>query len=150
MITATVSMIIAVILGVPLAWLLARPGLRAASLLRALITIPLVLPPVVGGELSTVLGRSGLLGRPCTNLTGCVSVHPVRRDLGSGLRRVALPRAVGGGCAARSRPLLRGGCRNLGAAGDRLSTDHLALIRPGIAAGAVLAWARASASSVRR
>ena len=42
-------MIIAVILGVPLAWMLARPGLRAASLLRALITIPLVLPPVVGG-----------------------------------------------------------------------------------------------------
>ena len=71
MVTATVAMIIAAILGVPLAWLLARPGLRGASLLRALITIPLVLPPVVGGvALFTVLGRSGLLGRPLYQLTG--------------------------------------------------------------------------------
>ena len=58
-------------LGVPLAWLLARPGLRAASLLRALVTVPLVLPPVVGGvALFTVLGPLRLLGRPLYQLTG--------------------------------------------------------------------------------
>ena len=58
MITATVSVIIVLLIGVPLAWLLARPNLRGAALLRALITIPLVLPPVVGGvALFTVLGR---------------------------------------------------------------------------------------------
>src|SRR5215217_3103622 len=71
MITSTVSVIIVVIIGVPLAWLLAWPGLRGAAVLRALITIPLVLPPVVGGvALFTVLGRSGLLGRPLYELTG--------------------------------------------------------------------------------
>ena len=40
LITATVSAIIVLIIGVPLAWVLARPGLRGASLLLALITIP--------------------------------------------------------------------------------------------------------------
>ncbi|HJQ88309.1 MAG TPA: molybdate ABC transporter permease subunit, partial [Propionibacteriaceae bacterium] len=70
-ITATVSTIIVVLIGVPLAWVLALPGLWGASVLRALITIPLVLPPVVGGvALFTVLGRSGLLGRPLYQLTG--------------------------------------------------------------------------------
>ena len=39
-ITATVSAIIVVIIGVPRAWIMARPDLRGASLLRALITIP--------------------------------------------------------------------------------------------------------------
>src|SRR5215211_2400350 len=41
MITSTVSVIIVVIIGVPLAWLLAWPGLRGTAVLRALITIPL-------------------------------------------------------------------------------------------------------------
>ncbi len=40
LITATVSVIIVLLIGVPLAWLLARPNLRGAALLRALITIP--------------------------------------------------------------------------------------------------------------
>ena len=70
-ITATASTTIVVLIGVPLAWVLALPGLWGASVLRALITIPLVLPPVVGGvALFTVLGRSGLLGRPLYQLTG--------------------------------------------------------------------------------
>ena len=71
LVTATAAMVLAIILGVPLAWLIARPGLRGASVLRALVTVPLVLPPVVGGvALFTVLGRSGLLGRPLYELTG--------------------------------------------------------------------------------
>ena len=119
---------------------------RAASLLRALITIPLVLPPVVGGvALFTVLGRSGLLGRPLVSTHRlCVSVHPVRRDLGTGLRRVALPGAVGGRCAARAGSPLRGGGLNPGAPPMTVFRRiTLPLIRPGITAGAVLAWARA-------
>jgi molybdate transport system permease protein len=38
-----------VLLGVPLAWLLARGSFPGRRLLRALVTVPLVLPPVVGG-----------------------------------------------------------------------------------------------------
>ena len=71
LVTATASTLLALVLGVPLAWLLARPGLRGAPVLRALVTVPLVLPPVVGGvALFTVLGRSGLVGRPVYALTG--------------------------------------------------------------------------------
>ena len=56
-----------------------------------------------------------------------VSLHPVCSDLGSGLRCAAVSRAVGGGCAARSRPPLRGGrFDSRGAASDGLSPHHVA------------------------
>ena len=51
-------------LGVPLAWVLARATFPGRRLLRALVTVPLVLPPVVGGvALLLLLGRRGLLGQ---------------------------------------------------------------------------------------
>ena len=47
----------------PLAWLLARADVPGLRLLRALVTVPLVLPPVVGGvALLLLLGRRGLVG----------------------------------------------------------------------------------------
>lgn len=62
-VTSTAATALTVILGLPLAWLLARhdfPGRRA---LRALALVPLVLPPVVGGvALLLAFGRQGLLG----------------------------------------------------------------------------------------
>ena len=56
---------VCLLFGVPLAWLLARVRLpRAGGCVRALVTVPLVLPPVVGGvALLLVLGRRGLVGR---------------------------------------------------------------------------------------
>src|SRR5262249_40897695 len=52
------------VLGVPLAWLLARGDLPGSGILRALVTVPLVLPPVVGGvALLLVLGRRGIVGQ---------------------------------------------------------------------------------------
>ncbi|MDQ1295003.1 MAG: molybdate transport system permease protein [Actinomycetota bacterium] len=62
--TATAATGTSVLLGVPLAWVLARSPRRGTGLLRALVTLPLVLPPVVGGvALLMALGRTGLLGR---------------------------------------------------------------------------------------
>ena len=50
--------------GVPLAWVLARATFPGRRLLRALVTVPLVLPPVVGGvALLLLLGRRGLIGQ---------------------------------------------------------------------------------------
>ncbi len=50
-------------LGVPLAVVMARSGPRLAGILRALTTLPLVLPPMVGGiALLSLLGRNGLVG----------------------------------------------------------------------------------------
>lgn len=55
---------ISVVLGVPLAWLLARSSLPGRSVLRAIVVLPVVLPPVVGGiALLYALGRGGVIGR---------------------------------------------------------------------------------------
>ena len=62
--TAGASTLLCLILGVPLALVLARQHGRVAGLLRPLILVPLVLPPVVGGiALLYVFGRLGLLGQ---------------------------------------------------------------------------------------
>lgn len=54
---------VAVGLGVPLAWLLARGDFRGQGLLRAAVLLPIVLPPVVSGvALLASLGRSGPIG----------------------------------------------------------------------------------------
>ncbi len=47
--TASASTAISLVIGVPLAWVLARSSFPGQRLLRALVTLPLVLPPVVGG-----------------------------------------------------------------------------------------------------
>jgi molybdate transport system permease protein len=146
LVTATASMVLAIILGVPLAWLIARPGLRGASVLRALVTVPLVLPPVVGGvALFTVLGRSGLLGRPLYALTGfAFPFTPYAVVLAQTF--VALPFLV-----LAVEGALRTSDRRYEEAAATLGARPLTVFRrvtlplvgPGIAAGAVLAWARA-------
>jgi len=61
--TSVSATVICLVLGVPLAVLLARASGWAADVLRALVTLPLVLPPTVGGiALLYLLGRRGLLG----------------------------------------------------------------------------------------
>lgn len=62
--TALLATAICLVLGAPLAIAIARAGSRSAALLRALVTIPLVLPPLVDGvALLALLGRDGPLGR---------------------------------------------------------------------------------------
>lgn len=62
--TSTCAAIISAILGVPLAWVLSRVRIPGRSLLRALVTLSMVLPPVVGGvTLLFSFGRRGLFGQ---------------------------------------------------------------------------------------
>ena len=57
------STVIALVLGFPLAWMLARGRFRGKGLLRGLTTLPMVLPPVVGGiALLLAFGRRGIIG----------------------------------------------------------------------------------------
>ncbi|MBO0812951.1 MAG: molybdate ABC transporter permease subunit [Microlunatus sp.] len=146
LITATAAAILALALGVPLAWFLARPGGRFRPVLRAVITVPLVLPPVVGGvALFTILGRSGILGRPLYDLTGfAFPFTPYAVVLAQTF--VALPYLV-----LSVEGALRAADRRYEDAAQMLGARPitvfwrvtLPLIGPGVAAGAVLAWARA-------
>ncbi|WP_336631490.1 MULTISPECIES: ABC transporter permease [unclassified Microbacterium] len=63
LLTGAVATVVCIVLGVPLALVIARSGDRLAAVLRAVVTVPLVLPPMVGGvALLFLLGRSGWLG----------------------------------------------------------------------------------------
>jgi molybdate transport system permease protein len=55
------ALCLSLVFGVPLAWLLARVPFRGRNLVRALVLLPMVLPPVVGGvALLLAFGRHGL------------------------------------------------------------------------------------------
>lgn len=61
--TSLAATALCLLLGIPLALLIARSGARLAGILRALTTLPLVMPPLVGGmALLYLLGRAGLVG----------------------------------------------------------------------------------------
>jgi molybdate transport system permease protein len=64
LITSVLATLFAIIVGVPLAWLLAREVLPATNVLRAFVLVPLLLPPVVSGvALLTAFGRRGGVGQ---------------------------------------------------------------------------------------
>ncbi|HFE47046.1 MAG TPA: ABC transporter permease subunit, partial [Nannocystis exedens] len=63
LVVSTAAVCIALLFGLPLAYLLARVDLPGKGLLRALVALPMVLPPVVGGlALLVTFGRRGLFG----------------------------------------------------------------------------------------
>jgi molybdate transport system permease protein len=64
LVTATASTILCLVVGVPVAFVLARNDSRAIVVLRSAVVLPLVLPPVVGGiALLYTFGRQGLIGK---------------------------------------------------------------------------------------
>lgn len=66
--TAVASTALCLVLGCPLALVLARSTVRGLTLLRSLVLLPLVLPPVVGGiALLYTFGRMGFLGGPLSS-----------------------------------------------------------------------------------
>ncbi|WP_243074071.1 ABC transporter permease [Microbacterium sp. SS28] len=61
--TGAAATLVCIVLGVPLALVIARAPARTAAVLRVVVTVPLVLPPMVGGvALLLLFGRSGWLG----------------------------------------------------------------------------------------
>jgi len=143
---ATAAMLISLILGVPLAWLLARGRWRGISLLRALVTLPLVLPPVVGGvALLLAFGRQGVVGRTLEDWTG-VTLPFTTAGVIMAETFVAMPFlviTVEGAFRAADRGFEEAAV-TLGA--SRLTVFRrvtLPLIGPSLVAGSVLCWARA-------
>lgn len=143
--TSTGAMLVCLVLGLPLAWLLARVDLPGRGLLRVLVTVPLVLPPVVAGvALRTAFGRTGAIGEPLAALTGFTFPFTA---WGVVLAHVfvALPFVVLSieGALRSADPAYDAVAATLGASRwttFRRVTVPLAL--PGIVAGMVLGWAR--------
>ena len=144
--TSVAATVIAVLLGVPLAWVLARrefPGRRA---LRAVVTLPMVLPPVVGGAaLLFALGRRGVVGEPLNDATGFLLPFSTWGVVVANVF-VAMPFLV-----ITVEGALEGMDRRFEHAAASLGASPLTVFRrvtlpmiaPALRAGAVLAWARA-------
>jgi molybdate transport system permease protein len=137
---------IALVLGIPLALLLSRTTGTLRAVLRAIATLPMVLPPVVGGvALLLAFGRNGLAGAPLHTLFG-VQVPFTTAAAVMAETFVAMPFlviAVEGGLRSLDHRYEEA-ARALGARGWRVfSRVTLPLLRPAIFSGAVLCWARA-------
>jgi molybdate transport system permease protein len=146
LLTSVASAGVALVLGVPLAWILARVEFPGRRLLRAVVTLPMVLPPVVGGAaLLFALGRRGLVGEPLYEATGFLLPFSAWGVIVANTF-VAMPFLVITVEAAMEQadPRYERAAATLGA--DRLTVFRrvtLPTIAPAIRAGLVLAWARA-------
>lgn len=137
---------LAIVFGFPLAWVLARVRFWGKTLVRGLVTLPMVLPPVVGGiALILAYGRRGILGAPLDRALG-----------------ITLPFTLPGVIVAESfvaMPFflitLEAGLRSVDTrledAARSLGASHwtvfrrvtLPLLTPALVAGTVLTWSRA-------
>ncbi len=145
-ITSLAAMVIAIALGVPLAWVLARVSFPGRPIVRALVLLPLVLPPVVGGTaLLSALGRRGIIGEPLESLTG-ITLPFTTAGVIIAEAFVAMPFLI-----LTVEGALRGMDRRFEDAAVTLGASRgvvfwrvtVPLIAPGLVAGALLAWARA-------
>jgi molybdate transport system permease protein len=146
LLTALAATALSLVFGVPLAWVLARGTFRGRSVLRAMVTLPMVLPPVVGGAaLLFTLGRRGLVGQYLDSLLS-VRVTFTTAAVVLANTVVAMPFLV-----VTVEAALRGADRRYEEAAATLGARPwtvfrrvtLPLIAPSIGAGAVLCWARA-------
>ncbi len=142
--TATASTVVCLLLGVPMALVLARDDFPGLRVLRALVLLPLVLPPVVGGiALLYTFGRQGLLGHYLELWGIQIAFSTTAVVLAQSF--VSLPFLV---------VSLEGALRSAGTGYDRIAatlgatpatvlrTVTLPLVWPGLLSGAVLAFAR--------
>lgn len=144
-VTATLTLFLAVLLGTPLAYLLATSNTGWSRLVATLLDLPLVLPPVVSGiALLTVFGRTGYLGGLLSEVGVTLSFTTAAVVLAQLF--VAAPyyiRAAYGGFTAMDHRF-EGIAYTLGL--SRWKTFRnvtLPLVWPALAGGAVLCWARA-------
>jgi molybdate transport system permease protein len=137
---------LAMLLGVPIAWVLARLTFPGRGAVRALCTLSMVLPPVVAGvALFYGLGRHGLVGRYLDHWFG-LALPFTTAGVVVAQTFVALPFLVITVEAAFRQQDTRfeDAARTLGASRSYVMRKvTLPAIRPGLIAGAVLAWARA-------
>lgn len=145
-VTAIVSTILCLLLGVPLALYLAANNTWAAAVVRTAVNLPLVMPPLVGGlSLLMLLGRRGILGGPLYDLTGW-SLPFTTPAVIVAQTFVAMPFMV-----ITVEGVLRAGNPDYAHLAATLGANRqtvlrrvvLPLARPGLVAGTILTFARA-------
>ena len=146
LVTSLGALGLSIVCGLPLAWLLARRTFPGRSLIRAIVTLPMVLPPVVGGiALLYAFGRNGFAGHVLYELTGWRLVFNTSGAIVAETF-VAMPfLIVTAEAAFRSmdrRP--EEAASTLGASPSyRFRRITLPAVAPALAAGGALTWARA-------
>ncbi len=145
LLSASLATGLSLLVGIPLAWVLARTRFPGRRVVRALVTLPLVLPPVVGGVgLLYAFGRHGVLG-PALNWLG-ISLSFTTAGVVLAEAFVAMPFlivTVEGALAAADQRYEQAAA-TLGASGwTTFRRVSLPMIAPSVAAGAVLCFARA-------
>ena len=146
LLTSIASAALAAVLGIPLAWLLARSELPGRNVLRAVTTLPMVLPPVVSGvALLLAFGRRGVIGDPLEAASGLVLPFSIGGVILANTF-VALPFLVltVEGALSGLDGRHETAAATLGASPFTvLRRVTLPMISPAVRAGLVLAWARA-------
>lgn len=146
LVTSVIAALLSLLFGVPLAWLLARVNFPGRRFVRALCTLSMVLPPVVGGvALFFSFGRRGLFGRWLDAWFG-ITLPFSTAGVVMAQTFVAMPFLVLTVEAALRQHdgRIDDAARTLG--GTRWYVFRrvtLPTVRPALIAGAVLAWARA-------
>ena len=144
--TAAIATVVCLLLGVPLALFLSHANGWGGSVLRVLVNLPLVMPPLVGGlALLMLFGRRGLIGGPLYDMTGWMLPFTTPAVVVSQVF-VALPFMVISveGVLRTQSPGYMEAAQTLGASPRYvLMKVVLPLAAPGIAAGTVLTFARA-------
>jgi molybdate transport system permease protein len=145
-VVATSAAVLSLVLGFPVAWALSRSSFLGRRVVRGLVILPLVMPPVVGGvALLAVFGRRGFLGAPLYDVFGVQLTFTTPAAV-LAAAFVSFPLAVLA-LEAGLRSLdtrLEDAAATLG--GSRwyvLRRVTLPMLAPQIAAGLVLSWARA-------
>lgn len=146
LIASLAATIISLLLGVPLAWLLARVDFPGRAVVRGIVVLPLVLPPVVGGAaLLFALGRSGVIGEPLYEATGLLLPFSIWGVV-LAATFVAMPFMVitVEGALRNLDQRYEGAAASLGASRwTVLRRVTLPMIGPSLLSGLVLTWARA-------
>jgi molybdate transport system permease protein len=146
LIASLAATVLSLLFGVPLAWVLARVDFAGRAVLRGIVTLPLVLPPVVAGAaLLFALGRRGLVGEPLYEASGLVlPFSPWGVVLATTF--VAMPFMVitVEGALHNLDERYEGAAATLGASRwTVLRRVTLPMIGPSLLSGVVLTWARA-------
>ena len=144
LLTTAVSLAITVALGLPLGFVLARRRFRGASVIEAIVDLPIVLPPSVAGlALLLVLGRRGLLGEPLSLLGISVPFTTVAVVVAQVF--VSAPffiRSARAGIAGIDRDLEDAGRVDGASEGQLFRLVTVPLASAALAAGLVMSWAR--------